>query len=155
MDKFLNILFIYLFLSFQLVEFCEKSKLPQKLAGFQPTVVPEVSPLGGLTSFLDKIKPKVIISNEMTPPQTMEENSGRSPLMTIVDFMRNLRNPSVDGRVLVVKKTCSSKSFFKYLLLNPAALFQDFVTEPRYLIYSLNLFKFFHSIHSFSVYNLI
>lgn len=115
-----------------------KSKLPQKLAGFQPTSLPEATnPVGGLTSFLEKLKTKDAVPNEVKLTESVED-TGRSPLMTIVDFMRNLRNTSIYGRILVLKKTCLSKSSFKYLLLNPASLFEDFIKEPRYIVLSSN-----------------
>ena len=68
---------------------------------------------------------------QILPPEAPVEAMSGSPLMSIVDFMRNLCNPCKDGRILAVKKTLPSKSFFKYLLLNPASLFSDLVTEPR------------------------
>ena len=119
---------------YNLVEFCKKSKLPQKLAGFKP-VVSEVNPIRGLKSFLDKLKPEETPS-QVSVPEEAKEILARSPLMTIVDFMKNLCNPCKDGRVLCVKKTVPSKSFFKYLLLNPASLFSDLITEPRYNSFS-------------------
>ena len=114
----------------RLIEFCEKSKLPQKLVGFRP-VVSEVNPTRGLKSFLQKLKPEEPEEAAKTLPKETQEIMSGSPLMSIVDFMRNLCNPSKDGRILCVKKTLPSKSFFKYLLLNPASLFSDLVTEPR------------------------
>lgn len=41
----------------KLIEFCEKSKLPQKLVGFRPVTV-QVNPVHGLKSFLQKLKPE-------------------------------------------------------------------------------------------------
>jgi len=70
--------------------------------------------------------------NKQTLPQEAPaEIMSGSPLMSIIDFIRNLCNPCKDGRILAVKKMLPSKSFFKYLLLNPASLFSDLVTEPR------------------------
>lgn len=113
-----------------LIEFCENSKLPQKLTNFKP-VNSEVTPIGGLKSFLEKVKSDG--NNKPISPEEMitEEKETGSPLMAILDFMRCLRNPSQDGRVLCVKKLRSSVGYLKYILLNPGSLFQDFVKEPR------------------------
>lgn len=116
----------------KLVDFCERSKLPQKLVGFKP-VVAEVNPLGGLQSLLKKVKTAAATQDQ---PSTEESNPtdeyvGGSPLMTLVDFMRSLSSPCEDGRVIFSRKTVASKSYFKYLVLNPASLFKDLVNEPR------------------------
>lgn len=55
-----------------------------------------------------------------------------SALMPVLDFLRCLRHPSEDGRVVRVRKPRPSQSHLKYLLLNPASLFRDFVQQPRY-----------------------
>ena len=124
-----------------LVEFCEKSKLAQKLVGFKPAV-PEVNPaVSGLQSLLNKRKPLP------TPPSTdlniniipQEEVSG-SPLMMITDFMRSLSHPSEDGRIIFSRKTMASKSFLKYLVRNSASLIKDLVTEPRLILIFLKIY---------------
>ncbi len=126
-----------------LVEFCEKSKLPQKLYNFRPPASSEVNPIGGLKSFLGKLKlPEEAKKESSSYPLTevtaaVEEKEAGSPLLTILEFMRCLRNPNQDGRVLCVKKVRSSTSYIKYLLLNPGSLFNDFVNQlngPRYNI---------------------
>ena len=115
----------------KLLEFCEKSKLPQKLHNFKP-VASEITPIGGLKNFLEKLKPETINqtgSKKLLDAVAIEEKESGSPLLTILEFMRCLRNPSQDGRVLCVKKIRSSTSYLKYILLNPGSLFNDFVNQ--------------------------
>lgn len=114
-----------------LVDFCEKSRLPQKLLNFKPSVMAEVNPIGGLKTFLERVKPgapKESIAEDVSSPE--KETSG-SPLLAILEFMRCLGNPNEDGRVLCVRNARSSAGYLKYMLLNPGSLFNDFVKESR------------------------
>ena len=126
----------------RLVEFCEKSKLPQKLAYFKPSTASvqssEPAAIGGLKSFLNKLKPEDVQATAQPQPLQPPLDAGSddtpmpaSPLMTILDFMRCLQNPCKDGRIICVRKTRPSQSYLKYLLLNPATLFSDFIEQPR------------------------
>ena len=115
-----------------LVEFCEKTKLPQKLIYFKPAIA-EVTPVGGLKMFLGKLN--IVAAQSENPPNPVEvvdSKEAGSSLLPILEFMRCLINPNEDGRVLCVKKVLSSASYLKYILLNPGSLFKDFVTQPRY-----------------------
>lgn len=116
----------------KLVEFCEKSKLPQKLLHFKPPSS-EVTPAVGLKSFLNKRVPPTITNSESTtdPVPVHEDNQLGSSLMIILEFMRCLCNPSQDGRILCIRKVRPSSSCLKYVLLNPGSLFKDFVNQPR------------------------
>lgn len=116
------------------MDFCSDSKLPQKLAGFKPGTT--VNPVGGLRSLLGAIKPAFVAPDLSTQQEaTSEENSfsadESSPLLAVVDFMRNLGNPSEDGRILINRKIIASKSTLKYFVLNPASMFKDIVAESR------------------------
>lgn len=121
-----------------LVDFCEKSKLPQKLFNFKPSsVISEVTPsIGGLKNFLERVKSSgaskdIIPTNRSEDDSSQEKEASGSPLITILEFMRCLRNPNEDGRVLCVRKARSSVGYLKYMLLNPGSLFKDFVKEAR------------------------
>lgn len=114
-----------------LVDFCEKSKLPQKLLNFKPSVVSEVNPIGGLKTFLERVRTGTPKDNITEDDSSQEKETSGSPLLTILEFMRCLRNPNEDGRVLCVRKARSSMGYLKYMLLNPGSLFKDFVKEPR------------------------
>ncbi|XP_046462730.1 ATP-dependent DNA helicase DDX11-like [Daphnia pulex] len=117
-----------------LVEFCEKTKLPQKLIYFKPATA-EVTPVGGLKTFLGKLNFAAAQSeNAPNPVEAVDSKEGGSSLLPILEFMRCLINPNEDGRILCVKKVLSSASCLKYILLNPGSLFKDFVTQPRAVI---------------------
>ncbi|XP_032780597.2 ATP-dependent DNA helicase DDX11 isoform X1 [Daphnia magna] len=113
-----------------LVEFCEKTKLPQKLLNFKP-VTAEVTPIGAFKTFIGKLQSDRVQKD--CAPIGETDWKGTS-LMPILEFMRCLRNSDQDGRVLCVKKVLPSGGYLKYLLLNPGALFKDFVNEPRAVI---------------------
>lgn len=126
----------------KLLDFCKQSKLAQKLAGFKAVdnKVAVVEPTRGLKTFLDRLKnhepPAAAPPSKIEDPtekvgQEPAEYVTASPLMIIIDFLRSLHNPCQDGRILCVRKPQPSKSFFKYLLLNPASLFTDLIEQPR------------------------
>lgn len=110
-----------------LVEFCEKTKLPQKLLNFKP-VTAEVTPIGGFKTFIGKLHSDPA-QKEAAPVEAADSKG--SCLMAILQFMRCLRNSDQDGRVICAKKVLSSAGYLKYVLLNPGSLFKDFVNEPR------------------------
>jgi hypothetical protein len=132
-----------------LVQFCEKTKLPQKLIDFKPVKV-EVTPVGGLKTFLGKLNFGPVL-NENTSNLVEEEELKEvgSSLLPILEFMRCLINPNEDGRVLRVKKVLSSASYFKYILLNPGSLFKDFVNQARYQDLTFKVARF-NSISNFA-----
>lgn len=110
-----------------LVQFCERTKLPLKLANMKMSK-PEVSlTKKGLSEFLrpHSSKPEENITEEF-------ESGTESSMLTLVDFLRVLINVNEDGRILSRRSSRSGESFIKYLLLNPASYFGDFITLPRY-----------------------
>lgn len=114
-----------------LVQFCERTKLPFKLANMK--ITSEVNlPKKGLSEFLRSKTSKQEVSEDSTSSNPDNDESTESSLLTLVDFLRVLMNTSEDGRILCRRQTKPGESFFKYLLLNPASYFGDFITLPRY-----------------------
>lgn len=77
---------------------------------------------------------------------TKEAPAPSSPLYQILEFMKSLTNPSVDGRVLIAVAPLSANEngkgdapaepliTLKYLLLNPSSQFQDIVDQCRSVV---------------------
>ena len=118
----------------RLAEFIDSSRLARKLMGLKPAAAEAPSVLGGLQSLLASR------NNNKTAPvpapavQEMDPSIGGSPLMAIADLLRSLGNPSDDGRLIVSRRIVPSQGGIKYLVLNPANLFRDLVTEPRSVV---------------------
>lgn len=127
-----------------LVQFCERTKLPFKLANMKYTK-PEVNvPRKGLSDFL-KSHP----TNSKSIKETEEENASEnvlpdltSSMLALVDFMRALVNANENGRIVCRRSVKSGDSSLKYLLLNPASQFGEFISLPRYVFMQYLQYEF-------------
>lgn len=123
---------------FKLLRFCKDSRIAQKLHGFalkypdmeEPK---KAAPLKGLKDFLQSIenKPK----NQQSQPAGNEEKASVSvpsnPLLAVIGFLESLTYSYDDGRIFIQKNEEVKCSRLQFLLLNPAAHFQEVVKEAR------------------------
>ncbi|XP_037026283.1 ATP-dependent DNA helicase DDX11 [Bradysia coprophila] len=136
-----------------ILDFCEKTRLSQKVQGFSqkfgtnivPTVVP--TPKTDAKSFLkqladkklNKTQPKV---DDKTSEITAELPKIGDPILSsslrlLLKFLECLVENIDDGRVLLSYNTnanAKTKSSMKYVLLNPSGHFNDILKECRSVI---------------------
>lgn len=56
---------------------------------------------------------------------------GNNPFLSVMAFLETLTNSCDDGRILLKRGQTVGKGVLKFLLLNPAAHFQDVVSQAR------------------------
>lgn len=141
---------------FDIIKFCEETRLAQKVSGFalryanldvilKPAPIPASKKPGHL-SYLQELsdkrsnKPKpTITENVPVEPKKLDENSNRlgsaAMIRIFLSFLETLLEKSTDGRILLSKhRTIQSKSFIKYLLLNASEPFTELLNECRSII---------------------
>lgn len=64
-------------------------------------------------------------------PTVINEETSNNPIFPIIAFIESLTNHCEDGRIICTRQTTVGRGSFKFLLLNPAAHFQDIVKEAR------------------------
>ncbi|CAH0386974.1 unnamed protein product [Bemisia tabaci] len=131
---------------YQLLEFCTKSRLTQKLQGYseryQPSVVihkPTPPATGGIKSFLqqivdDKKKIKKKVEPEPVEEKPKDQPTCNNPILPILAFITSLTSHTEDGRVVCSRQATVGKGSLKFLLLNPASQFVQVVKEARCVI---------------------
>lgn len=145
---------------YEILKFCEDTRLAQKLQGFVQRYGGEVickekdvKPKQTHATYLKKLseqklnesKSKKGVKKESEPNASdvkpeMDKVTGSpgvnvtsaSVIRTLLNFLECLMEKSTDGRVLVsVSRALPSKSFIKYLLLNPSTHFAEFLQDCR------------------------
>lgn len=142
---------------FEITNFCESTKLASKLTGFATRYSGEIERLNQKDKpqvkvkathsfYLQKLAEKrSTITNEQAK---IEENANmttstsenqfigmNSILRNVISFLECLLEKSVDGRILISRhRSLQSKSFVKYLLLNPNGPFDLLLRECRAVI---------------------
>ncbi|KAE8740581.1 hypothetical protein FOCC_FOCC013914 [Frankliniella occidentalis] len=134
---------------FKLLEFCKSSKISHKLHGFSAryeTTVNISKPVNknqGMREFLKEMASKnsknaeirqSVEETKISTPQVVSAEGGNNPILSVVAFMETLTNSSDDGRILLKRGQTVGKGVLKFLLLNPAAHFQDIVLQARSVI---------------------
>lgn len=153
----LNISYVNLF---EIINFCEETRLAQKVSGFAmryTNIEIAAKPAAeqqkpAHLSYLQQLSEKLAAKNtkkstgaqkpepvESPKPQETNDNTQRlgsaSVIRIFLSFLETLLEKSTDGRILLSKhKTTSSKSFMKYLLLNASEPFESLVNECRAII---------------------
>ncbi|XP_065202076.1 ATP-dependent DNA helicase DDX11 [Planococcus citri] len=124
---------------YKLLNFCQKSKLTRKLQGFaekyQNIVTPVVKQEIGLKAFLKNISTKNNQAPEVpAAPQTQVNAESNNPILIVLSFIESLTNHCEDGRIICSRQATVGKGSLKFLLLNPAAHFEDIVKEAKSVI---------------------
>lgn len=141
---------------YEILKFCDETRLAQKLNGFalrytdlevilkpQETETPKQKQLAYLKRLVEKNqnkdKKKLNVPEAKVDPMKPVENINRlgsvSVIRTFLGFLETLLEKSTDGRILISKhRTLPSKSFIKYLLLNASDPFEALVNECRTII---------------------
>ncbi|KAJ1522967.1 hypothetical protein ONE63_002104 [Megalurothrips usitatus] len=133
---------------FKLLEFCKSSKISHKLHGFAARYQPSVNiskPVPknqGIRAFLKDMETKNNKIPESQPkvedpkatPSGAVSEGGNNPLLSVMAFMETLTNSCEDGRIVLKREQTVGKGTLKFLLLNPAAHFQDIVLQARSVI---------------------
>ncbi|KAK7604095.1 hypothetical protein V9T40_004368 [Parthenolecanium corni] len=130
---------------FKILNFCKRSKLTHKLQGFVEKVPPvstttQNKPESGLKNFLQNIsntKNKVAEADAKAiaspSPFTPTEQSN-NVILPVIAFIESLTNHCEDGRIICTRQSTVGRGSLKFLLLNPAAHFQEIVKETRSVI---------------------
>lgn len=140
---------------YEIIKFCEETRLAQKISGFalryanldvilKPTVSAPQKPthLTYLQQLADKrlnkpkSKPAEAVSVEAKKPDDNTNRLGSASVIRVfLGFLETLLEKSTDGRILLSKhRTIQSKSFIKYLLLNASEPFAALLNECRSII---------------------
>lgn len=134
---------------FKILEFCKYSKISHKLHGFSSryqsvvtTSKPNLNKNEGIRAFLKEMETKNVSNVEKKTPvenstiskTVATHESGNNPFLAVLAFMETLTNSSQDGRILLKTGQTVGKGVLKFLLLNPAAHFQDIVLQARSVI---------------------
>lgn len=111
-NSFLSEINIDHFNLFKLLSFIKESRIANKLLGFS-----------------EQIRKKEMIKEgkEYSPIH-------ESPMRNIENFLSVLNNPENDGRVLVTKNSGAAPNSVKYILLNPAEVFEPILKQARSVI---------------------
>ncbi|XP_011190818.2 ATP-dependent DNA helicase DDX11 [Zeugodacus cucurbitae] len=141
---------------FTLLQFCEKSRLAQKLQGFSEktdfskTTVDEQMEGSATkqllkqieTSHKNKLKNKTVVEKIADVNNINNHTNVNSvtpiiaPFRALLTFIESLTEKAEDGRVVVTSDATSdsTNSTFKYILLNPGAHFADVIRDARSII---------------------
>ena len=130
---------------FKILKYVEKSKIAQKLLGFNEKYNGEVNVKKaaeeakpkGVNAFLQSMKKKD--EQPSDKKEIAKENNGpkttvNSPLLMITEFLEALVNTKSEARILVSTQGTLAKSTIKYILMNPASQFTDLVRDCRSII---------------------
>lgn len=141
---------------FEIIKFCEETRLAQKVSGFAlryantevilPAPVSKKSQKPAHLSYLQQLSEKVNNKNQKNKPvedvvevkkpvETPNRLGSAGVIRVFLTFLETLLEKSTDGRILLSKhRTTQSKSFIKYLLLNASEPFESLVNECRAVI---------------------
>ena len=124
---------------FKLLAYMNKSKIAQKLKGFQENLQKENGKVEkkkskGLQAFLNKLEDKPEENTSKVDEQKKKPSLVSSPLLIVIEFIQALTYVH-DAKILInIDEDCSSKSSIKYCLMNPSNQFGDLVKECRSII---------------------
>lgn len=132
--EFLSVTEVDIYNFFDLLQYCEKSRIAHKLNGFSAAQFPHDNP-GKIT----KTPLAIFLENKNTQPEIVHEPinnqiSSTASFISVQDFLKCLTNSNKDGRVFVDKRETLQTSSLKFLLLNPAVYFLDVVKDARSII---------------------
>lgn len=140
---------------FDILKFCEETRLAQKLSGFalryanMDVILKPAAPvpqkpahLSYLQQLADKRsnKPASKVPEDLPiEPKKPDDSTNRlgsaAVIRVFLSFLETLLEKSTDGRILLSKhRTIQSKSFIKYLLLNASEPFTALLNECRSII---------------------
>ncbi|XP_012276838.1 ATP-dependent DNA helicase DDX11 isoform X2 [Orussus abietinus] len=127
---------------FELLLFVKNSKLPHKLQGYIEKYSSDLKTndkkpeKSGILAYLDTLRIKSTALEEIpvNEEEKSEEDLTSNPLLLIISFLECLKSSSMDGRINFTPGATIGQSAFKYFLLNPAAHFQDIVTDARAVV---------------------
>lgn len=118
---------------FELLKFVKESKLAQKLQGYVTRNVmihKNIEKKTGVKDFLNSIQSKSSTENI----NHMENEQGSNNLIVILSFLECFASYSTDGRVFLIPGSTIGQGIIKFLLLNPAARFNDIGKSNEALI---------------------
>lgn len=140
---------------FEIIQFCEETRLAQKISGFALRYAntevmlkpkPEEKKPNHL-SYLKQLSKKlankpsqeVQKENNVTQTKIPVDNTNRlgsaAVIRILLNFLETLLEKSTDGRILLSRhRTIQSKSFIKYLLLNANEPFARLMNDARAVI---------------------
>lgn len=126
---------------FEIIKFCEETKLAQKVHGFsQKMPIPEVKAPDDKPAGVRNLLKKIVNRNEKPTVNRIAEEVPEkenvlhpNAMMPLISFLQCLLQNYEDGRVLItyVNDKIQSKSSMKYILLNPGARFNDILVQCR------------------------
>ena len=140
---------------YEIIKFCEETRLAQKISGFalryanmdvilkpsvsapqKPTHLSYLQQLADKRSNKPKPKPAEDVPVEAKKPDDNTNRLGSASVIRVfLGFLETLLEKSTDGRILLSKhRTIQSKSFIKYLLLNASEPFAALLNECRSII---------------------
>lgn len=143
---------------FEVLTFCENTRLAQKVGGFAlryandaSVAIKKEEPKAKQTpsTYLKRLAEKQQMQSSKSAPipaavntptkEMAAENApvlgSASVLRILLAFLECLLEKSTDGRILITRhRTLQSKSVLKYLLLNPSGPFDELLRECRALI---------------------
>lgn len=140
---------------FDIIKFCDETRLAQKISGFalryantEVILKPKIEEKKpNHLSYLQQLSKKLAnknqhdVRNEENPTNTKSpvDNSNRlgtaAVIRILLNFLETLLEKSTDGRILLSRhRTIQSKSFMKYLLLNANESFTRLMTDCRAVI---------------------
>lgn len=130
----------------EILDFCENTRLAQKVHGYAQkygsSAEVAVTPKPNRFDYLKKLSDKVNNKSVVVPPATepiihknetiQEEGTSGSVIRPLLAFLDCLMEKTEDGRVLISRSDgLKSKSYLKFLLLNPNSHFEDILQECR------------------------
>lgn len=141
---------------FDILKFCDETRLAQKLSGFAlryanmevilPVAAVKKPQKSAHLTYLQQLSEKLSNKNQPNqsaekvtevnkPVETVNRLGSASVIRIFLSFLETLLEKATDGRILVSKhRTVQSKSFIKYLLLNASEPFESLVNECRAVI---------------------
>lgn len=141
---------------FEILEFCENTRLAQKIGGFAVRYANDASlvinkdvpkPIQTHQTYLKRLAEKqqsnrktTTLGTPETPPHEINNENNpslgsASALRILLTFLECLLEKSTDGRILITHhRTLHSKSILKYLLLNPSGPINELLNECRALV---------------------
>lgn len=82
-------------------------------------------------SIVNYIYNPVSVTDVQATKAVPNEEASNNPILPIITFIESLTNHCEDGRIICSKQASVGRGSLKFLLLNPAAHFEDIVKEAR------------------------
>ncbi|GAB6022246.1 DEAD H (Asp-Glu-Ala-Asp His) box helicase 11 [Chamberlinius hualienensis] len=122
---------------FKILRYCKKSEISRKLMGFTEKYIATLNnkqkKKSSIGVFLENLTNGKKVQTEDENGK-VEEKAVSSPFMQIEELFRCLTNSNVNGRIVITKCSSVDDCVLKYYLLNPAAHFQEVVSQARSVI---------------------